>query len=245
MCTVTLAPLRGRSKSFVLTSNRDEAPGRETLPPQIYTEAGVKMLFPKDVEAGGTWLGVSERQRLICLLNGEFESHLRKPPYRLSRGVVVKDLLAAEGEDLATVAEDYDLTDIEPFTIIAAEWASKMTFSELVWDGRRKHFRNLEPRPLIWSSSPLYNAEMKQQRENWFSKLQTQEELEANSLLNFHSSAGSGDNNTDVVMDRGFVKTRSISQVILSEEELRFFYRDLATDEVTKMAFSKDLSRSI
>jgi uncharacterized protein with NRDE domain len=71
MCTVTITPLKGQN-SFVLTSNRDESPARETLPPKLYDIEGLKMAFPKDVLAGGTWLGISESKRVICLLNGEF-----------------------------------------------------------------------------------------------------------------------------------------------------------------------------
>jgi len=234
MCTVTIAPLEG-SRSFVLTSNRDEAPGRETLAPKLYTEEGLKMMFPKDVLAGGTWLGVSERKRVICLLNGGFEKHLRKLPYGKSRGVVVKDLLAAE--KFSEAAKAYELSEVEPFTIVAADWQQELSFSEFVWDGTQKHFQNLPLKPHIWSSSPLYSAEMKQLREEWFKKLQEERELTPEALLNFHFSAGKGDMNQGVIMDRGFIKTKSVSQVILSKGKINFFYRDLATEEVSKMTF--------
>lgn len=234
MCTVTIAPLEG-SKSFVLTSNRDEAPGRETLAPRLYTEEGLKMAFPKDVLAGGTWLGVSGRKRVICLLNGAFEKHLRKLPYGKSRGVVVKDLLAAER--FSEAAEAYELSEVEPFTIVSADWQQELSFCEFVWDGSQKHFQNLPLKPHIWSSSPLYTTEMKKLREDWFGTLQQERELTPEALLNFHFSAGSGDKDEGVIMDRGFVKTRSVSQVILSEGIIDFFYKDLATEEVAKMTF--------
>ena len=77
MCTITLFPLSGIKKGFVLTSNRDEVSGRQTLPPDFSENKGRKMLFPKDGVAGGTWIGVSDRQRLVCLMNGGFEKHQR------------------------------------------------------------------------------------------------------------------------------------------------------------------------
>jgi hypothetical protein len=234
MCTVTITPLKGKN-SFVLTSNRDEAPGRETLPPKMYDVENLKMAFPKDVIAGGTWLGISERSRVICLLNGGFERHDRKLPYGKSRGVVVKDLLAAE--DFPEAVEAYELTEVEPFTIVAADWQNELRFFEFVWDGRDKHFKNLTLEPHIWSSSPLYSEDMKQLREYWFAKLQKEKELTPEVLLDFHFSAGKGDKERGVIMDRGFVKTMSISQVIISEEKVDFFYKDLATEEVSKMAF--------
>ncbi|WP_029035223.1 NRDE family protein [Salinimicrobium terrae] len=234
MCTVTITPLKDKN-SFVLTSNRDEAPGRETLPPKIYFMEGLKMAFPKDVLAGGTWMGISEQKRVICLLNGGFEKHIRKLPYGKSRGVVVKDLLAAES--FTKAAEAYDLSEVEPFTIVVADWHQDLFFAELVWDGSTKHSQKLPLKPHIWSSSPLYSEEMKKMRENWFETLKEGQELTPEALLDFHFSAGKGDKNAGVIMDRGFVKTRSVSQIIYSDEKTSFFYKDLNTDEVSKMAF--------
>ena len=52
------------------------------------------MLFPKDKTAGGSWIGVSDKNRVLCVLNGGFAFHQRQSFYRLSRGVVMRDLLA-------------------------------------------------------------------------------------------------------------------------------------------------------
>ena len=234
MCTVTLSPLSSE-KSFVLTSNRDEAPGRATVPPDVYVEQGVKMLFPKDKLAGGTWLGVSERQRMLCLLNGGFERHKRKPTYGKSRGVVVKDLLAAP--HFPGAIKEYDLSEVEPFTLIVVDWKNEFTFSEVVWDGKRKHLKNLILDTYIWSSSPLYSSEVKLEREKWFSHFRQEKGMTPETALEFHFSAGKEDNINGVIMDRGFVKTRSVSQVILSEEKVSFYYKDLETGEVSKVTF--------
>ncbi|UJH91072.1 NRDE family protein [Antarcticibacterium sp. 1MA-6-2] len=67
MCTVTLLPNNETTKGFILTSNRDEAAERKAVPPEIYEVNGVNILFPKDKVAGGTWIGVGENCRLICL----------------------------------------------------------------------------------------------------------------------------------------------------------------------------------
>ena len=164
MCTVTLIP-KG-TNDFVLTSNRDEAPNRTTLPPKFYEVNKTKLLFPKDEVAGGSWIGVSEKQLVLCVLNGGFEAHERKVNYRLSRGVVLKDLLVAD--NLNTAIENYNLNNIEPFTLVVVEWNTKMEFKELVWDGENKHFSDLPLEPKIWSSSSLYNAKMKKERLQWF-----------------------------------------------------------------------------
>lgn len=222
MCTVTLLPVSDKINGFILTSNRDEAAEREALPPEFYSENGIKMLYPKDKLAGGTWIGVSERKRLICLLNGEFKPHIRETSYRLSRGVVVKDLLEAISIDEAV--ENYNFNNIEPFTIVAVDWNTSLRFLELVWDGRKKHFKDLDLKPHIWSSSPLYSSEMKKMREKWFQEFQQKNILDSKSIWNFHISAGIGDPEIDVIMDRGFVKTQNISQIesVKNITEMRF-----------------------
>ena len=235
MCTVSLIPTATFEKGFILTSNRDEASGRTAIAPRFYIESGVKMLYPKDKEAGGTWIGISDRKRLICLLNGAFENHLKNKFYRLSRGVVVKDLLASENIDNAI--SDYDFDQIEPFTIILVDWKKQFRFIELVWDGKQKHIKELELKRHIWSSSPLYTSEMKKQRAQWFLDFQNKNELFPEKLLEFHQSAGVGDKNIDLVMDRGFVKTQSITQIVNSSKGSRMIYKDLQKNKISDINF--------
>lgn len=235
MCTVTLTAHQKKENGFILTSNRDEAAGRESLAPGIYFEKGVKMLYPKDKLAGGTWIGISERKRSICLLNGEFEPHIRKENYRLSRGVVVKDLLAATSID--KVIDDYVLDDIEPFTIVGIDWSTKLRFLELVWDGEIKHLKELNLKPHIWSSSPLYTAPMKKSREEWFRDFQNENGLNADSLWNFHTTAGIGDSEIDVVMDRGFIRTQNITQIENIDDSPKLRFMDLRDQNKIEFKF--------
>ena len=82
MCTVSIFPGEENSNSFLLSFNRDEAVDRQTFAPERQNVNGCEMIFPKDAVAGGTWLGVSERKRLVGIMNGEFKAHKRNPPYR-------------------------------------------------------------------------------------------------------------------------------------------------------------------
>lgn len=226
MCTVTLLPNPNCENGFVLTSNRDEAAERKAIPPKIYEVDGVKMLFPKDEVAGGTWIGVSEYGRLICLLNGAFEAHVRKAGYRKSRGVVVTELLAAVNIDAAL--QHYLLQDIEPFTVILVDWSKRLRFLEYVWDGKMRHIKELTLEPHIWSSSPLYNKAMRQKRINWFKKF-LENEVSSKKLLEFHHTGGEGNKEIDFIMDRGFVKTQSITQIKNCQKYTMMTYEDLTT----------------
>lgn len=226
MCTVTLVPLQ--NNDFVLISNRDEAPSRISIAPEFYNYKNVQLLYPKDVDSGGTWIGLSDKKRLICLLNGGFEIHERQQKYRQSRGVVVKDFLSCN--DLNEAIQNYNLKNIEPFTMILVDWNKELKFHELVWDGNQRHFKTLNNKPHIWSSSTLYNEDMRKERKTWFQEFKNSNKLNPDSLYKFHQTAGKGNADYGVIMDRGFVKTTSITQVEKNNDVLKMSYEDLSTN---------------
>ncbi len=233
MCTVTYIP-KGNS-NFILTSNRDEAVGRTTLVPSFYDVDGVKMLFPKDAVAGGSWIGISEKNTMICLLNGGFENHIKAEKYKMSRGVVVKELLKAD--DLSAAINTFDYHEIEPFTIIAIDWNTDLKATELVWDGDKAHITVLSNTPKIWSSSTLYDEAMKQKRYDWFNAFSKENTFEANDMYSFHTTAGEGDKNVDVLLDRGLLKTVSVTQIEKTDDNCAMTYYDLQKGEVHRTEF--------
>lgn len=227
MCTVTFIPLGGRE--FALTSNRDVSYARPPAsPPDIHLDHGVGLLYPKDGKAGGTWIGSSRDNRLICLLNGGFENHRRQPEYRKSRGLIVTELLAAE--DLSERLRSLDLTGIEPFTLVLVEWARDLDLGEFVWDGDEKHHRSLPLAPRIWSSSTLFDRTMRQTRRGWFESWKRKEGLAPQAMMRFHREAGSGDDEVGVVLRRKRVGTVSITQFV-NREGLSVHYEALVSDQ--------------
>ena len=236
MCTVTFIPQS--YSGFLLTSNRDESPERRTIPPKRYDVDGKMLLFPKDERGGGTWFGVSDQCRLICLLNGGFTAHKRENTYRMSRGVIVTDLLTAD--DAVAKIRAYDFSGIEPFTIVMVDWKINLQLFELVWDGIASHITEKPIAPQIWSSSLLYSQEIKKKREFWFSDFifnnLNPSEID---LLDFHKTAGEGNLKTNLIMDRGFVKTKSITQFSKSEAST-MRYEDLQTEHLALMDISSD-----
>ncbi|MCF6307968.1 MAG: NRDE family protein [Flavobacteriaceae bacterium] len=228
MCTVSFFPKE--NGGFILTSNRDESPNRNTIPPEIYSVEGVKLLFPKDEKAGGTWIGLSDKKRLICLLNGGFEAHIPKQKYRLSRGVIVTKLLTSD--DAVSEIENFNFNDIEPFTIILVDYKEKLFLYELVWDGITKHFSEKPLAPIIWSSSLLYSTEIKKKRTFWFSEfLKEHQNPSEAAILNFHKTAGEGNKKTNIVMDRGFVRTKSITKIKKEKNQVEMNYEDLQSHQ--------------
>ncbi|WP_034041318.1 NRDE family protein [Wocania ichthyoenteri] len=233
MCTVTIIP-KGEN-DFVLTSNRDEAPNRVSLKPEFYTINDTKILFPKDELSGGTWIGVSEKNRVVCVLNGGFEFYERQPEYRLSRGVVANHFMIADA--LENTVSNSNLKDIEPFTMVIVDWNATLKFYELVWDGKNKHFTQLPLESKIWSSSTLYLEAMKKERFQWFKDFKHNNDLDANSVMQFHKNAGKNNDDYGVIMNRGFVKTTSITQVEKSDDNLKMCYESLIDSTVTSKTF--------
>jgi len=229
MCTVSFFPKE--NGDFMLTSNRDESPNRNTIPPETYSVEGVDLLFPKDEKAGGTWIGLSDKKRLICLLNGGFEAHIPKQKYRLSRGVIVTKLLTSD--DAISEIENFNFNDIEPFTIILVDFKKELQLYELVWDGTTKHFSEKPMKPIIWSSSLLYSKEIKRKREQWFLEfLKEHQNPSEAEILNFHKMAGEGNNKTNLVMDRGFVRTKSITRIKKEKNQVEMSYEDLQSQQI-------------
>ncbi|MGG6229426.1 NRDE family protein [Tenacibaculum sp. SDUM215027] len=224
MCTVTYLPLG--NNNFILTSNRDEDPKRKTIPPKTYNEEGVELTYPKDELAGGTWIGLSKKNRLICLLNGGFTKHQRAESYRMSRGVIVKQLLTIDNP--VEIINHFDFEGIEPFTIVLVDWSNNLRAYELVWDGTKKYFKELDNAPKIWSSSTLYNDEMKQLRKEWFADwLGNNKDFNQEDIIAFHQDERKGNKEVSIKMKRQNVETVSVTSVIKNEKELTMSYYDL------------------
>tara|TARA_R110001632_G_scaffold18408_4_gene57042 strand:+ start:9529 stop:10233 length:705 start_codon:yes stop_codon:yes gene_type:complete len=228
MCTVTYLPLK--NDGFILTSNRDESPMRKTIHPKKYTENGVELIYPKDELAGGTWIGSSNKNRLVCLLNGGFETHQRNAYYRMSRGVVVKNILSVD--DPVDYIKGFNFDTIEPFTIVLVDWSTILAAYELVWDGETIHFEKLKQEPKIWSSSMLYDAQMKSDRNSWFQEwLKNHSEFYQEDILAFHQSTDKGTAATALKMKRSFVETVSVTSFEKRHKESSMKYFDLTAQK--------------
>jgi hypothetical protein len=254
MCTVTYIPL-GNS-DFILTSSRDIPFSRERAEhPKKIEEDGVELCYPKDGKAGGTWIGLSDKKRLICLLNGGFEYHTSRTKYAKSRGLIVKELL--KPEDLHKGFEKINLENVEQFTLTIVDWHKELELIEFVWDGTKKHIKLMSQEPHIWSSSTLYDKNVKQLRREWFSKWQKDNvilnlstesilskdevlktgsvEGSQNSILDFHHNAGIGDAFIDLMMNRGLGGTVSITSVKKENNQLSMNYEDVFTKEKSEV----------
>lgn len=228
MCTVTF--IRDE-EHFFITSNRDENINRgKAVLPSIYKVGATNLLFPKDPDAGGSWIVLKNAATAAVLLNGGFIGHQPNPPYRRSRGLILLDILAAN--DPVAYFTKMNLTEIEPFTLILLQ---EYSLYECRWDGCEKYKSLLDAQQNhIWSSATLFNPATQQRRIDWFTKWQTTHPHPSlKNILHFHQNAGDGDQQNDVQMNRdGQLLTVSITAIQLTGEHAIMHYLDLKDGSV-------------
>ena len=228
MCTVTYIPTKD---NIYLTSNRDEKSWRtDALTPAVYHFESGKMIFPKDGDAGGTWIAAHENGNIVIFLNGGLKAHKPTPPYRKSRGLVLLSILDHHAPYNCFL--DINLNGIEPFTAIIRDNGALF---ECRWDGSEKHHQKTDPQiPHIWSSVTLYDDEIREKRKKWFEDwIATNNAPSGNDILHFHQFTGDGDAHNDLMMNRdGKVFTVSITSIEISDSGINMNYVDLKNEQL-------------
>lgn len=224
MCTVTFLPIG--TDSFILTSNRDELYSRsEVVFPQLSDDK--KLLYPEDKQAHGTWVGTHKNGTTVCLLNGALKNHKRTPPYRLSRGQVVLDFF--ESESSQSFVKNYDLTNIEPFTLIIVRKKNDLSVEEFKWDGTKGVLREIPSnQAAIWSSVTLYDEFAIKEREQWFLNWQNSRPWNVQTIKEFHNSSDITKPETSIFMRRNLVGTVGITSIESKEGITTMSYDDLS-----------------
>lgn len=206
---------------FILTHNRDEyifRPFSEKV--ENKEKFGHPYSAPTDLVSGGTWIYDSSRF-VACVLNGAYKPHKHHPPYRLSRGLLILELL--HYSSLEEFIEKVDLEGIEPFTMIMVDKLNRDA-KILVWDEYRRYTEELKgQKVVVRASSPLYTESEKERIELIFKKMKDPGPEE---IFETHNRLKMTDNK-----EIPFVKTTSITQIEYKKERthMKFcpiFYRE-------------------
>ncbi|ADJ14961.1 NRDE family protein [Halalkalicoccus jeotgali] len=128
MCTLIFAWQVFEDAPVLIAANRDEALGRPSHPPGLYSETP-RIVAPWDEEAGGTWIGSNEHGVAAVVTNRWLDTELAA---ERSRGLLVGEALERESaEDAARFVEhsvrefEYDgfnLALIDANAAILLEW---------------------------------------------------------------------------------------------------------------------------
>lgn len=218
-----------------MTSNRDEHVSRPlAFEPKEETIGSVKVLFPKDPKAGGTWFALNELGHVGVLLNGAFVRHQHKGPYAKSRGLILLDVIASMEPELRL--QKMDLHHIEPFTLVLLNG----NLLEFRWDGNQKYFRPLDKsKNHIWSSATLYSDEVIARRAEMFDDfLKEQDQIQASDVVDFHSNNHEDFENGFIIDRETGLKTFSVTQAVIDQEGMLLRHFDLIDDKTYEMPFS-------
>lgn len=240
MCTVTFLPYKSGT-GYILTSSRDEKVSRpNAITPQKYSIHGQTVFFPKDKQAGGTWVATSLNNFTLCLLNGAFVKHESKPPYRLSRGLMLLDFF--KFNNVVEFINAYDFSGIENFTLLIIDSNKTLYLHELRWDGTNMHYTLKNSNQThIWSSSTLYTDEAIANRQIWFDAfIHTETDWNKEAIIQFHKSAGDGSLENSILMNRAdTVKTVSITCIEHTNENYTVQYVDTENMETASLRIFK------
>jgi hypothetical protein len=208
-----------------ITSNRDEKKSRSiAIPPLLYTYGSNKLLFPKDVDHGGSWIVAKPNGAAGVLLNGALTPHIPQSRYNQSRGTLLLELM--DSTDPFSAFTKRDMSSIEPFTLIIY---GKSRLRECRWTGASKLMQELaSDKAQIWSSTTLYSAEVIKKRESWLNKwISNNPEPSQSEIMSFHTLAGEGDAKNNLLMNRdGETRTVSITSVSIESEHTQMLYWD-------------------
>ncbi len=233
MCTVSFI---SRNNNYFITSNRDEHISRPlAFEPMEEIVNSVKVLFPKDPKAGGTWFALNENGVVAVLLNGAFKKHKSKGNYAKSRGLILLDVISAFNPK--SFIDEMDLNNIEPFTLVLFD---AITLMEFRWDGKQKHSKPLDKNQShIWSSATLYDEEAIANRTSLFTEfMSVSSDIQASDIVDFHSNNNEDYENGFIIDRNTGLKTFSVTQAVLTKEEAVLKHFDLLNDKKYVIPFS-------
>ncbi len=144
MCTLAVAFQTDRRWPLVVAANRDERVGRAAEGWALREPAsGPRYAAPRDLLAGGTWMGVSARGVFAALTNHHASSGGFPDARRRSRGEIVTLALAQESAAAARASlSGQDPAAYNPFHLLVADGAGAFLWR---YDGGDAAFDALEP----------------------------------------------------------------------------------------------------
>jgi uncharacterized protein with NRDE domain len=96
MCTLLVASRVFDDTPLLVAANRDERLDRPAAPPRLFEARAIPVVAPVDLQAGGTWLGLSARGVFAGITN---RFGVPPDPARRSRGeLVFEALLGADAQ---------------------------------------------------------------------------------------------------------------------------------------------------
>lgn len=103
MCLIVFSYRQHPHYPFILAANRDEFLNRPTRAMQWWAEEDNQILAGKDLQAGGTWLGITKQGKFAAITNYRDFRNLK--PDSPSRGPIIIDFLKSSSDALSFLNE--------------------------------------------------------------------------------------------------------------------------------------------
>lgn len=127
MCTLIALHRCVPGAPLVVAANRDEYFDRPSEGPAVRATSYGVILAPRDVKAGGTWLGLNASGLFAALTNRRCAE---LDPARRSRGLLVVEALeAATADEAAEMIESLPNAAYNPFNLLVADRARAWAFT--------------------------------------------------------------------------------------------------------------------
>lgn len=226
MCTlIVVQRLTERGKELWLGANRDELLSRASILPEV-SKHGKNVIFaPRDVQAGGTWLGMNEHGVVAAITN---RFGLERQPGHRSRGLVVLDAL----EEASAEAAAARIGAMGPqlhngFHLVVADREDLF----LVWnDLVQMHRERLVPGVHVFTERSLGAG--KTERPGWLegeiARLEAAGRLREPELLELLRYRNERDpmEGTCIRVPGGVYGTRSSTLIELKQDDVRFLHAE-------------------
>lgn len=144
MCTIAAAVGTDRRWPLVVAANRDE---RLRRPAESWAlrdlPGGLRAAAPRDLEQGGTWIGVAQTGLFVAITNYHAPEGGFPDPRRRSRGALVSAALAAGTlEGARAAARAADAGQYNPFHLLVLQGAGGFLWR---YDGRQAALDDVGP----------------------------------------------------------------------------------------------------
>lgn len=224
MCTVSIY---SAVDQVIVTMNRDEARDRPELNTIKYCKGQhTDKYYPVDQKSLGTWFGFNNHGMVFALLNRYHEHHIDEA---LSRGTIIPTLLNQSNledckQHLSTILQN----PFNPFNLLCINKNRIIDFS---WNGKTlKETQYLSPQTLMFSSSSIETERILKKRSAYFDKFKMQLGEQGNKpgyfLNHLHRQQDKDDKSSSIFMSRNDTHTKSISQIIINNQQLHYDYFD-------------------
>lgn len=161
MCTLTFAP---NETGYLAGMNRDELRNRPAAaPPQIHPFGLGGAIYPTEA-GGGTWIACNSGGNLLALLNWRCVDPALLAEKKISRGVVIPQLISAPGSQTTALRfGELQLDGCFPLRLVGV-FPGEKTLREWNWDGIRKGELAFPWSRRNWFSSSLSDVQAQKER---------------------------------------------------------------------------------